>query len=403
MAKATTPNDRNGDCSPRIGAVIADAIIPAWATAFDVSSCRLVDPVGAIAGRHTAPVATLRAQSQRIDAIAEAAMAGLGGANASRAAHLLARTLRLFLGSDGEPGFPRAVNADGAVVDPARDFESHAWLLRAVAKVYALTGAPETLLVADLVLEYLDINLAHGIAGYRPDGLGGRLGGQRGHLRLLEGVLTLHRHGGRQKDFARACALVELFRYHLLDRAAGMVPEYFDRDWRAVATDAQAAYRPRSTAQWIVALTQFRAQGGDPSLAAEIAILRRGMFGSLTAQGLLPETVGADGRPACDGAELATQLAYFAAAQAIDGYSGKSRERLLDLDRRIAETFLEPAVKGCWIEGVDAKNASRGAPPRLSTLAALVRHCALAQSAVRADEGRLVAFRVDERRGAYAA
>ena len=403
MARATMPKDRNAGSSPRISERIIDAIIPAWATAFDASSCLLVDPVGAIAGANAAPVATLRAQSQRIDAIAEAALAGLAGVNAARAAHLLARTLRLFLGADGEPGFPRAVNAEGAVVDAARDFESHAWLLRAVAKVYALTGAPETLLVADLVLEYLDINLAHGIAGYRPDGIGGRLGGQRGHLRLLEGVLTLHRHGGRQKDFARACALVELFRYHLLDRAVGMVPEHFDRDWRAVETNAEAAYRPRTTAQWIVALTQFRAQGGDPSLAAEIAILRRGLFASVNAQGLLPETVRADGRSACDGAELATQLAYFAAAQAIDGHSGKSRERLLDLDRQIAETFLEPAVKGCWIESVDAKNASRGAPPRLSTLSALVRHCAMAKSAAHAPDARLVAFSADERRGAYAA
>ena len=150
-------------------------------------------------------------------------------------------------------------------------------------------------------------------------------------------------------------------------------------------------------------MTQFRAQGGDPSLAAEIAILRRGLFASVNAQGLLPETVRADGRSACDGAELATQLAYFAAAQAIDGHSGKSRERLLDLDRQIAETFLEPAVKGCWIESVDAKNASRGAPPRLSTLSALVRHCAMAKSAAHAPDARLVAFSADERRGAYAA
>ena len=389
--------------SPRIATLVTETIIPAWASAFDGSGCRLADPVGSLRGPRSAPVATLRTQAQRIDAVAECALAGLGGANAPRAAHLLAQALQQFLGADGEPGFPRAVDSEGAVVDSARDFESHAWLLRSVAKVYALTKAPETLLVADLILDFLDSHLAHGVAGYRPDGSGGRLGGQRGHLRLLEGILILHRHGGRRQDFDRACALTELFRYHLLDRAAGMVPEYFDRDWRAVKSDEDAVYKPRTAAQWIAALTQFRAQGGDPGLAAEIAILRRGLSNCVEPSGFVPETVLAGGRATSEGAELATQLAYFAAAQAIDGFSDKGRERLDDLDRAIAAAFLEDAVKGCWIESVDAKHWSRGAPVRLSTLTALVHHCALAKSAADSDDGRLLSFAAGARRASQAA
>ena len=389
--------------SPCIATLVKQTIIPAWASTFDGSGSRLVDPVGSLRAARTAPLATLRTQAQRIDAVAQCALAGLGGANAPRAAHLLALALQQFLGADGEPGFPRAVDCEGAVVDPARDFESHAWLLRAVAKVYALTRAPETLLVADLILDFLDAHLAHGVAGYRPDGSGGRLGGQRGHLRLLEGILILHRHGGRRQDFDRACALTELFRYHLLDRAAGMVPEYFDRDWRAVESDEAAVFKPRTVAQWIVALTQLRAQGGDPSLAAEIAILRRGLSTCVDGRGFVPETVGADGRAASEDAELATQLAYFAAMKAIDGYSDKGRDRLNDLDRAIASTFLDQAVKGCWVESVDAKLWSRGAPVRLSTLAALVHHCALAERAVNANEGRLLSFAAGAKRASYAA
>jgi mannose/cellobiose epimerase-like protein (N-acyl-D-glucosamine 2-epimerase family) len=389
--------------SPRIATLVTQTIIPAWASAFDGSGCRLVDPVGSLRDPRAAPVATLRTQAQRIDAVAECALAGLGGANAPRAAHLLALGLQQFLGADGEPGFPRAVDSEGAVVDSARDFESHAWLLRSVAKVYALTGAPETLLVADLILDFLDSHLAHAVAGYRPDGSGGRLGGQRGHLRLLEGILILHRHGGRRQDFDRACALTELFRYHLLDRAAGMVPEYFDRDWRAVESDEDAVFKPRTAAQWIVALTQFRAQGGDPGLAAEIAILRRGLSNCVDARGFVPETVQPGGRATSEGAELATQLSFFAATQAIDGFGEKARERLGDLDRAIAATFLEQAVTGCWIESVDAKNWSRGAPVRLSTLTALVHHCAQTASAADADDARLLSFAAGAKRASYAA
>ena len=223
-----------GALAPRIAALVEGQIFPAWGGVHTGVRDGLSDPVGSIGRAKAAPAATLRAQAQRIDAMAEASLSGLSSASAPRAAYLLAQTLRQFLAADGEAGFPRAVDVEGVVIDPVRDFESHAWLLRAVAKVHALTGSEETLLVADLILDFMDAEFGHAVAGYRPDSTGGRLGGQRGHLRLLEGLLTLHGAGGRARDFKRASALVELFRFHMIDRAAGAVGEYFDRDWRVV-------------------------------------------------------------------------------------------------------------------------------------------------------------------------
>ncbi len=402
MAKAVADSRQGSPQAPSISRIVEAGVLPAWTRANEAFALGLTDPIGAIRPGRMTPVATLRAQAQRIDATAETALCGLGGATAPRAALLLARTLQQFLAADGEAGFPRAVDIDGVVADPVRDFDSHAWLLRAVAKVYALTGAPETLLVADLILDFLDSSLAHGVAGYRADGSGGRLLGQRGHLRLLEGVLILHRFSRRRADFARAEGLVELFRYHFLDRSAGAVSEYFDMDWRAVHP-GEPSFRPRTSAQWIVALGGFRAQGGDAGLAAEIAMLRRGLGAALDEGGFLPEAVDGAGRPLADGFELATQLAHFSALRTLDGVSDAGGRSLGALDEKIAATFLDPAVKGCWIECIDARGASRGAPPRVSTLSSLVELAGLRQANAAAGDGRLLAFPAGERRAAYAA
>jgi len=388
--------------APIIKVCIEQEILPAWRGA-DAIAGRLVDPVGAMTDGRAAPVASLRVQAQRIDALATAGLFSNAAADLRRATALLAAVLDQFLSADGEPGFPRAIDLEGDVVDPSRDFEAHAWLLRAVAKVHAMTRSSETLLVADLILEFLDAHLKRGEVGYRPDTSGGQIAGQRGHLRLLEGLLALHRATERPCDLARAQRIVELFRFHLLDRAAGGVPERFDPDWRAVHVGPTAFFFPRTSAEWVVALSRFRRQSGDGRVAADLAVLRRTLLSSRGGDGLIADVVGLDGKPAADGAALAAQLAFFGALHALDGVSEAGARAALALDARIAELFLAPAVKGCWIESLDGEGRSRGEPLRVSTLASLVEIAALERADVGESHERTVAFAPALKRGAQAA
>ena len=71
------------------------------------------------------------------------------------------------------------------------------------------------------------------------------------------------------------------------------------------------------------------------------------------------------------------------------------------LDRQIAARFLDPAVKGCWIERIDARGGSCGATPRLSTLSSLVSVCGLRDALAHGGE-RPLAF-ANERRAGHAA
>jgi mannose/cellobiose epimerase-like protein (N-acyl-D-glucosamine 2-epimerase family) len=388
--------------APSMATLIARDIAPGWTRANDSISGALIDPVGAMRRGARAPVATLSVQAQRIDATAEAALCGLTPASAQRAANLLQRTLQHFLNAESGSGLPSVVDCHGAVVDPTRQLESHAWLLRAVAKVHALTASDELLAVADRIFDFLDKSLLDETGFYRLDSSPSRRAGQRGHLRLLEAALTLHRRSGRPSDFRRAAQLVSLFSDRLLDRSSGGVAEYLDLEAPSARPTFVAGHRPRTSAQWIVALTAFRAQGGDASVAADIAQMRRGMLAAVQDDGFLAETDAPPPRPEARTTELPTQLAFVAALHALDRASETGAANLRRLDRQIAASFLEPAVKGCWIERIDARGGSCGATPRLSTLSSLVGVCGLRDALALGGE-RPLAFAATERRAGHAA
>ncbi len=384
--------------APAVAEFVTRDIAPAWTRANDSVSGALIDPVGAMRRGARAPVATLSVQSQRIDATAEEALCGLAPGHAQRSAALLQRTLQHFINPESGSGLPAAVDCHGAVVDATRNLESHAWLLRAVAKVHALTASNELLEVADRIFDFLDKSLLDPTGFYRLDNSGVRRAGQRGHLRLLEAALALHRRSGRASDFQRAERLIGLFSDRLLDRASGGVVEFLDLESPSVWPTFVAGHRPRTSAQWIVALTTFRAQGGDAGVAADIAQLRRGMLAAVRADGFLAET-DADSTPSEAGVtELATQLAYFAALHALDRASEAGAAKLRQLDGQIAAAFLDPAVKGCWIERIDVRGGSCGATQRLSTLSSLVGASGLRDAMAHGGE-RPLAFTAERRAG----
>ena len=328
--------------APSMAEFIARDIAPAWTRANDSASGALIDPVGAMRRGARAPVATLSVQAQRIDATAEAALCGLAPANARRAASLLRRTLQHFLNRESGSGLPDVVDCHGAVVDATRRLESHAWLLRAIAKVHALTDSDELLAVADRIFDFLDRSLLDQTGFYRLDSSPSRRGGQRGHLRLLEAALALHRRSGRPSDFRRAAQVVSLFSDRLLDRASGGVAEYLDLEAPGATPTFVAGYRPRTSAQWIVALTAFRAQGGDAGVAADIAQLRRGMLAAVQDDGFLAETDSPLPQTDAGTTELPTQLAFLAALHALDGASDTGAASCAVWTGKLRPTFSIP-------------------------------------------------------------
>src|SRR5579863_2567949 len=120
MARANKASSGARSRAPRIAAIVSRDILPAWTAADDGPAGGAADGALMAPWRRAGSTASLRALAQFIDALAEAALSGRQPASAPRAAQLLVETLRRFLGADGGPGFPRAVDVNGLVIDATR-------------------------------------------------------------------------------------------------------------------------------------------------------------------------------------------------------------------------------------------------------------------------------------------
>jgi len=366
-----------GRTSSTLAQHIVENVMPTWANLGRTDFGGPVDPVGAVRFSGRRPVATLSVQAQIVSARARAAAAGLAAKDAPSFPAYLATLLAHFLSPDGEPGLAHCVCASGEVLDPRRTLEDHAWMLQALADSYVATGSRDILLVADLILEFIDRHLADGPTGYFEDNQGCGERRQASHATLLGALLTLRAATGAAPYLARAAALFELFRYRLLDREGANVGEIFDRAWRVARSSGGAVFRPASAARWIVLLGRYHAAAGDPKAFDIMRDLGRRLLARCNGRGMIATATDASGAVRDPSLRLSDQMRLGAALQAL----GRDGE-LQQLERRIAAQFIDPAPKGCWCETIGDDGGSIGEPVSTETLAALVGYAAEARAQV---------------------
>ena len=369
-----------GESTPGLGSQIAQRIMPTWSNLGRTDFGAPADPVGALRFPAAGPIATLRIQAQIVSARAKAAGAGLATPNASSFPAYLASLLAHFLSPEGDPGLARVVAANGNVLDSRRSLEDHAWMLRALADSYFATRSRDILLVADLILEFLDRHLANDSIGYFEDNHGGGERRQAGHAHLLDAILTLHAATGSAQYLARAAALFELFRFHMLERESLNVGEAFDRNWRAVPASGEAAFRPASAAHWVVLLRRYHGSSGDDSALDLMRALGQRLVAKRNARGMIVSSLDAFGAAPDASMRMRDQLGLCAALRALGPGERQHSGEVRLLESRIAALFIDPAPTGCWCESVDANGESRGEPISVETLATLVNYAASAQS-----------------------
>ena len=355
--------------------IVVARVLPTWCALGRTDFGGPADPGGSLRLPDKGPLATLRVQAQMVSARAKAASSRLGTKGASSFPAYLATLLAHFLSPDGEPGLARVVAATGEVLDSRRALEDHAWMLRALADSYVATGSRDILLVADLILEFIDRHLANNSIGYFEDNQGCGERRQSSHAHLLDAILTLQAATGSRVYLARAADLVELFRFHLLDRVCLNVGEVFDRSWRAVPPARSAIFSPASAARWIVLLHRHHLAAGDEQAFELMQALGRRLLAQRDGGGMIASAIDASGAVRDRSLQLRDQLWLGAALQAL-GRGGEAGQ----LESRIGALFIDPAPTGCWFERVGEDRCSLGDPISMETLAALVGHAADAQS-----------------------
>ena len=361
--------------SPLADAIV-ERVMPTWAGLGRTDFGGPADPVGALRLPGKGPVATLRVQAQMVSARARAATAGLAMKNAPSFPAYLATLLAHFLSPDGEPGLAHRVRASGEVLDRRRTLEDHAWMLQALADSHVATGSGEILVVADLILEFIDRHLADNSTGYFEDNQGCGERRQASHARLLDAVLTLQAATGSAPYLARAASLFELFCDRLLDREGSGVGESFDRAWRVAPSGDGAIFCPASAARWVVLLRRYHSASQDSKAFELMRDLGPRLLAGRNGQGMIVSAVNAAGAVRNTTLKLGDQLRFCAALRALE-HGGE----LQLLERRIAAHFIDPAPMGCWCETLDADGGSLGEPVSMETLATLVSYAVEAREA----------------------
>ena len=298
-------------------------------------------------------------QSRQIYVFSHAAVLGWwpeGKTIALEAAH---RLIDRYHAVDGSPGWVFAVDPDGAVCDPRRDFYAHAFALFGLAWAYKLAPEPRFLSTALTTLRVLDQHFASPTGGYHsvlPADAGRRE--QNPHMHLFEAMLAWFEATGHAMFLARAGELHGMMAGRFFQSQSGILAEYFDGSWTPQAGDLGRICEPGHHFEWSWLLRRYAGLAGrsDPPIAA--ALKAFGDRHGFDADGFVVDALLDDGRVhkasrRCWPHTEAVK-AEVAAAETGDAEASPRAARTID---RLMAVFLGRPVAGGWIDHVDANGA----------------------------------------------
>jgi len=161
-------------------------------------------------------------------------------------------------------GYVHRVDADGEITNDMRDLYDHAFYVLAAASLYGLTGAPDYLGEAEMLLNWIDRELAHPKGGWRESDQVGDAAPRRQnpHMHLLEASLYLHSVTGEAKHLRYAKDVFKLFKAHFYD--SGTISEFFSANWTLAEGSHGQTAEPGHAVEWIWLLGQYgKATGVD--------------------------------------------------------------------------------------------------------------------------------------------
>ena len=234
---------------------------------------RIVDPQGGFyesLNEHgqakQSPFKTVLNQARLTYVFSHAAVLG-GDASLRRAAdHGFDFLRRASVVSGRVQGWPRALNAQAEVLDPARDTYDQAFVIFAMAWYYRASASHEALHLAEQACEFLETRLAdtaHGGFFEEYPAIGKLPRRQNPHMHLLEAVLAMHAATGQQIWLDRATRLITLFTKVFFDERTGSLAEFFDGTWSRAAGASGMLREPGHQFEWMWLLQQYLQQATD--------------------------------------------------------------------------------------------------------------------------------------------
>ncbi len=341
----------SGDIVARLKARIIEHALPLWSTeGWDRETGGFIDRL-TIDGRadRLAPRRVF-VQARQIYCFAKAAEIGWYPEGREIALKGLEHLLAKAKSPDGKPGFVHRLAPDGSILDPRRDSYDHAFVLLALASVYALTRDAQVRAEIDALCGYVDSQLRSphgGVLEGLPASMPRR---QNPQMHLFESMIAAFDATHDQVFQNRAGDFFALFLANLYDKQKRVLGEYFEDDWSRIEP---VSVEPGHQAEWVWLLKGFERITGCPTgrFRSELlasALRYRDAAGCLVDEGNAAGEIKRYSRRCWP----QTEIAKAWIAQAESGEVGAADEARAALSR-LERYYLNHPVKGGWYDQFD--------------------------------------------------
>jgi mannose-6-phosphate isomerase len=252
---------------------------------------------------------------------------------------------------DGKPGFVHVLTPEGAVLKPLRDTYDQAFVLLALASVYALDQDAQIRAEIDALCYFLDTQLRSPNGGFHeglPVSMPRR---QNPHMHLFEAMIAAFDATHDNVFQNRAGDFFALFLANLYDKQKQLLGEYFEEDWSRIEP---VSIEPGHQAEWAWLLKGFERITGCPTGRFRGELLASALRYRDEATGCLVDEGDTTGNVRRDTRRLwpQTEIAKAWIAQAESGEAGAADEARAAL-ARLERHYLCHPVAGGWHDQFD--------------------------------------------------
>ena len=253
----------SADIVARLKLRMIEHCLPLWSTeGWDDERGRLYRSARSRRPRRSAAPRRVFVQARQIYCYAKAAQLGWYPDGRAIALKGLEHLLAKAKAPDGRPGFVHTLTPDGAVLDPLRDSYDHAFVLLALATVYALDRDAQIRAEIDALCHFIDTQLRSPHGGVHeglPVSLPRR---QNPHMHLFEAMIAAFDATHDLVFQNRAGNFFSLFLANLYDKQRQVLGEYFEEDFSKIEP---VSVEPGHQAEWVWLLKGFERITGCPT------------------------------------------------------------------------------------------------------------------------------------------
>jgi mannose-6-phosphate isomerase len=259
-------------------------------------------------------------------------------------------------GPDGRPGYVHTLAPDGSVLDPLRDTYDHAFVLLALASVYALDRDARLRSEIDALLAFLDRQLRSPHGGFLEGSPASMPRRQNPQMHLFEAMIAAFDATHDAAFQHRAGEFFALFLANLYDKPKQVLGEYFEADWSRIEP---VSVEPGHQAEWVWLLKGFERVTGCPTGRYRAELLASALRYREEATGCLLDEGDAAGNVRRHTRRLwpQTEIAKAWIAQAEAGEAGAAEQARSAL-ARLERHYLRHPVPGGWYDQFDRDGRS---------------------------------------------